>query len=262
MELSTIVPSSGSTYAYAYSVLGELAAMIAGFLLTLEYGVASAGGARSWSDKLEALLATGGITGPRWMKSNDGYDFYAAFLLLVCTGIVCSGMSTGKKLINFITSMKICVVFFIILVGLFHFDASHFTPFIPPSERNDKDEVIFGISGIMLGASASFYGYIGYDEVCCLAGEAKDPIKAIPKAVLATVLGACFLSTMATFALVGIQSYSEINSQAAYGEAFASINLTNCKRLVELGEVLTMPVGVLIGFLAQPRLQVRSSILF
>lgn len=36
MELSAILPVAGSTYAYSYYAIGELAAMIAGFLLTLE----------------------------------------------------------------------------------------------------------------------------------------------------------------------------------------------------------------------------------
>jgi amino acid transporter len=40
MELSCLIPSAGSTYAYAYHSLGELSAMLAGCLLTLEYGVA------------------------------------------------------------------------------------------------------------------------------------------------------------------------------------------------------------------------------
>ncbi|KAE9214996.1 hypothetical protein PF005_g9600, partial [Phytophthora fragariae] len=50
MELACLIPSAGSTYAYSYHALGELPALVAGFLLTLEYGVSSAGGARSWSD--------------------------------------------------------------------------------------------------------------------------------------------------------------------------------------------------------------------
>ncbi|KDO20911.1 hypothetical protein SPRG_22340 [Saprolegnia parasitica CBS 223.65] len=52
MEMSSLVPSSGSTYAYSYYGLGELPAVVAGWLLTLEYGICSAGVARSWADKV------------------------------------------------------------------------------------------------------------------------------------------------------------------------------------------------------------------
>ena len=228
--------------------------MVAGFLLTLEYGVASAGGARSWSDKFTSLLAEFGIYGPEWMK-NEYIDCYAALLQIICVSIVLCGISAGKRFINTITCTKICVVLLIIVVGLGHFQSEHFHPFVPPSETNAKGEVVYGLPGIMLGASASFYGYIGYDEVCCLAGEAKHPAKHIPKAVMGTVIGASVLSTMATLVLVGMQQYNEIDSAAAYGKAFESIGLNFIKRVVETGEVITMPVGVLIGFLAQPRLQ-------
>lgn len=65
MELACLIPSAGSTYAYAYHALGELPALVAGFLLTLEYGVSSAGGARSWSDKLTQWMESQlGVQGP------------------------------------------------------------------------------------------------------------------------------------------------------------------------------------------------------
>ncbi|KAE9324398.1 hypothetical protein PF008_g17130 [Phytophthora fragariae] len=65
MELACLIPSAGSTYAYSYHALGELPALVAGFLLTLEYGVSSAGGARSWSDKLTQWMESQlGVQGP------------------------------------------------------------------------------------------------------------------------------------------------------------------------------------------------------
>jgi len=98
MELSCLIPSAGSTYAYAYHALGELPAVISGFLLTLEYGVASAGGARSWSDKFVAWLAQFDIHGPEWMKPKGGIvDLYAG-LLMVCEYAVieCSAVKLNQ----------------------------------------------------------------------------------------------------------------------------------------------------------------------
>jgi len=92
--------------------------------------------------------------------------------------------------------------------------------------------------------------------VCCLAGEAKNPTKNIPRAVFGTVLGAAFLSTLATFSLVGMQKYTEIDIAESYGSAFHAVGYQWAVSLVETGEVFTMPVGILIGFLAQPRVQV------
>ncbi|ETW04246.1 hypothetical protein, variant 1 [Aphanomyces invadans] len=260
MELSGLIPSAGSTYAYAYHSLGEMPAMVAGCLLTLEYGVASAGGARSWSDKFVSWLAQVGIEGPSWMKPKDSsVDLYAGLLMSVCVGIVLCGMSAGKQLINVVTVTKMSVVLFIIVVGLTKFDGSKVDPFLVPEHINAVDQVVFGWPGVMLGASASFYGYIGYDEVCCLAAEARNPTRDIPRAVFGTVIGAAFLSTMATLSLVGMQKFTDIDVAESYGTALRHVGYTWAAPVVETGEVLTMPVGILIGFLAQPRVQYAMS---
>ena len=57
-ELSSVIPSAGSSYTYIYVALGEWPAFIAAFCLSLEYGVSAAAIARSWGDKLSAWLAS------------------------------------------------------------------------------------------------------------------------------------------------------------------------------------------------------------
>jgi APA family basic amino acid/polyamine antiporter len=257
MELSCLIPSTGSTYAYAYHALGELPALLAGFLLTLEYGVSSAGGARSWSDKFTNWMETElGVAGPEWMKPKDSsVDLYAGLLMIITTAIVLCGMQAGKVFVNVVTMTKISVVTFIIIAGLSKFNSDNVTPWIPPEETNAAGEVVYGLPGVFLGASASFFGYIGYDEVCCLAGEAKNPTKNIPRAVIGTIIGAATLSILATFALVGMQRYSEIDAGESYGKAFSHVGWDWAATIVSTGEVMTMPITSFIGFLAQPRVQ-------
>nr|CCA23018.1 Amino AcidPolyamineOrganocation (APC) Family putati [Albugo laibachii Nc14] len=257
MELSSLIPSAGSTYAYAYHAIGELPAVIAGFLLTLEYGISSAGGARSWSDKLSTWLSSEfGLESPLWVKSKDSViDLYAGGLMTLCVVIVLSGMQSGKIVVNVVTMTKISVILCIIFKGFCHFQVENVTPFIPKMEIRPDGRMEYGWPGVLLGASASFYGYIGFDEVCCLAGEAKNPAKNIPKAVLGTIFGAAILSTFATTVLVGMQRFQDINVDESYGQAFISVGSTWIAKLVSTGEVLTMPITCFISFLAQPRVQ-------
>ncbi|KAI9909843.1 hypothetical protein PsorP6_011063 [Peronosclerospora sorghi] len=260
MELACRIPSAGSTYAYAYHAVGELPAFLAGFLLTLEYGVASAGGARSWSDKLTHWMhAHVGVRGPAWMKSQDSVvDVYAGLLIATCTGLILSGTHASTFVVNLVTCTKITVVLFIIVVGLWHMEPHNLVPFVPDAaivQRQGHDARAFGWSGVLVGASASFFGYIGYDEVCCLAGEAKAPGTNIPRAVVGTVLGAAALSILATLSLVGMQKYTHLDAQESYGTAFASRGLDWAASFVATGEVVTMPITTFIGFLAQPRVQ-------
>ncbi|CAK4083729.1 unnamed protein product [Aphanomyces euteiches] len=258
MELSGLIPAHGSTYAYSYHALGEYPAVVAGFLLTLEYGIACAGNARAWSSKFAVWLELiFNVQGPAWMKpENTSIDLYACFLMTACVLIVLCGLDIGKRLINAITLTKIAVVLFIIIAGLSKFHPEYMEPFIPPASVSPATgQTVFGWPGIMLGASASFYGYIGYDEVCCLAGEAINPRKNIPRAVLGTVIGAAILSILATLSVVGMQRYQFIDVDESYGEAFKAVGYAWASPIVATGEVLTMPVGILIGFLAQPRVQ-------
>ncbi|RLN47801.1 hypothetical protein BBJ28_00023131, partial [Nothophytophthora sp. Chile5] len=185
---------------------------------------------------------------------------YAGLLMAANVIVVLCGMQAGKLVVNLVTMTKISVVSFIIVVGLLNFDAANITPFIPEQtvvveEGGTTQSVAFGWPGVLLGASASFYGYIGYDEVCCLAGEAKDPARNIPRAVVGTILGAATLSILATFALVGMQRYTEIDAGESYGNAFSSVGMDWAASFVVTGEVLTMPITSFIGFLAQPRVQ-------
>ncbi len=68
--------------------------------------------------------------------------------------------------------------------------------------------------------------------MCCLAAEAKHPIRDIPRAVVGTVLGAAFLSTSATFVLVGMQKYSDIDMGESFGTAFHAVDSTTICQLV------------------------------
>ena len=56
-ELASMIPVAGSAYTYAYATMGELIAWIIGWDLVLEYAVAAAMVAVSWS---------------RWRKSSSG----------------------------------------------------------------------------------------------------------------------------------------------------------------------------------------------
>jgi amino acid transporter len=100
MELSTLIPCAGSTYAYAYVALGELPAVIAGWCLSLEYGISGAAVARSWSKKVlkwivalnPNLVSIGNIV------SNDYADMF--WNCAICVGSCSFGWSFDWKAIH------------------------------------------------------------------------------------------------------------------------------------------------------------------
>jgi APA family basic amino acid/polyamine antiporter len=255
MEMVTQVPSSGSTYAYSFYALGELPAVVAAWLVSLEYGVSGAGVARSWATKVQDWLVEEHPEHTYQWLNEDYYNILGAVMMALCVAVLLMGIRFSKWFINVFTTIKVLVVLFIIVAGFAYIDADNLSPFVP--ERQSVDGTMaFGAQGIITGASSAFFGYVGFDEVCCLAAEAKNPKKIMPIAVIGTVLGIMFLSSFASLALSGLVPYLEAES---FGAGFEYAGQHWAAQIVRAGETCTMPLVVLVSFLAQPRLNYALS---
>ncbi|CAI5726850.1 unnamed protein product [Hyaloperonospora brassicae] len=250
MELSTRVPSSGSTYAYAYHTIGELPAVVAAWLLTLEYAVSGAGVARSWGDKVEEWLV---LEHPdqsfHWLNLQSA-NLSGGLIQFLSMVVLLMGVQFGKVFVNTVTVIKMGVVAFIVVAGIAAMDLNHLSPFVPVRSEVDGT-MAFGLQGVVTGASQAFFGYAGFDEVCCLAGETKDPKKIMPTAVMIVAIGTMVLSALCSLVLAGMVPYLEAGS---FGVGFEGHGWKWAGTVVRAGEIVTMPVVALIGFLAQPRL--------
>jgi APA family basic amino acid/polyamine antiporter len=252
-EWSWRVPVEGSTYVYAFVALGEYAAVIAGACLTLEYGVSGAAVARSWGDKvLEWMRVELGMTevaamlGGNVDANGDAKEVFfnplAGVISLLAVIVLACGVQESKQVTNFFTITKVLLVIFMIVGGFWFFEAENMTPLAP-----------LGPSGVMRGATSSFFGYLGFDEICCLANEAKNPAD-LPRAVLWTLGIVTAIYVLASIALCGMENHEDISDTSGFPSAFAARGVEWAAQLTAAGEVFTLPVVVLISLLAQPRL--------
>jgi amino acid transporter len=251
------LPVEGSTYVYAFVSMGEFAAVLAGACLTLEYGVSGAAVARSWGDKVTEWTQTsfgGGSGSNNSDADNDRGDsddavesFFnplAGLISLLSVVVLACGVQESKRVTNFFTILKVALVLFMIAGGFALYDGSHMAPLVPPA---------LGATGVIRGATSSFFGYLGFDEVCCLASEAKHPSD-MPKAVLWTLAIVTVIYILASIALTGMLDYTEISDTSGFPAAFSARGVAWAAQLTAAGEVVTLPVVVLISLLAQPRL--------
>mmetsp|Transcript_35565 Transcript_35565/g.106147 ORF Transcript_35565/g.106147 Transcript_35565/m.106147 type:complete len:597 (-) Transcript_35565:68-1858(-) len=254
-ELAGRIPAEGSAYCYAYVSMGELAAVVAAACLTLEFGVSGAAVARSWGDKVVVLLrseAFGGIDLvshewiDRFLQPGNCVNPMAFLLSALCVCGLLAGVRESKAATNFFTVTKLVLVAFMTVGGFLLFRATNLKPFIPPE---------YGLVGVFRGATSSFFGYVGFDEACCLAGEALHPSRDMPRAVLLTIACVTALYVLAALALTGMQPYTDIDPSSGFPEAFRANGINWAARVTGFGEIFTMPVVVLIALLAQPRLQ-------
>jgi APA family basic amino acid/polyamine antiporter len=252
--------SNGSTYAFCFVSMGEYAAVIAGACLTLEYGVSGAAVARSWGDKVKEW----------WMSSLEDQELQqqqersetgdhldggtislfnplAGIITLLSTVILAYGIQESKRVTHFFTFLKVCLVCFMIIGGLTLFQIDNFD--LPPLIKPE----LGGFDGVLRGATSSFFGYLGFDQVCCMAADAKRPGDP-SKAAMWTLAIVTTFYILASIALTGMLPSGQISDTSGFPLAFESRNITWAARLTAAGEVVTLPVVVLISLLAQPRL--------
>lgn len=266
-ELSARIPVSGSAYAYVYTCIGEYFAVVAAACLTLEYMISGAAVARSWGDKVLEWLKVEMEAGS-WAEAtlepfgSESFNPLAGLLSALTTYLLYTGVRESKRVTNVVTVAKVLVVIFITLGGFFLYNVDNVKPFVPPHSINPetKEEFIGGFAGVLRGATSSFFGYLGYDEVCCVAGEAINPSVNVPRAVMLTILGAATLYVFATTALTGMQPYPEISESSGFPDAFHYNGVTWAAQIAAVGEVLTLPLVVLVSLLAQPRVYFMMSV--
>jgi len=262
MELSARIPTRGSCYIFCYATLGELAAVIGGVCLTLEYGISGAGIARSWSDKFSALVKAN-LEIQYGSTSDVSFDFFAALLQVACISVCLCKLELGKKVISILTLLKVILVIFLIGAGVFPALTS-------PSEYPNlfKDYDTFfpeGVGGTITGSSLLFFGFIGFDEVCCMAARSENPSKTMPRAIAGTLIGAALLSSLAQLSLSylvdfgGGEGLDDDDGGTNFEDAFDNKGWIAAKYIAAVGEVALLPLVVLVSFMPQPELLAAMS---
>jgi APA family basic amino acid/polyamine antiporter len=230
--------------------------VVAAGCLTLEYGVSAAAVARSWGDKVLEWLVVELEAGP-WAAEvlapagPDGFNPLAGILSALTVWLLVKGVKESKSVTNFVTMVKVFVVIFMTVGGFFLFDSANLSPYVPPE---------FGTAGVLRGATSSFFAYLGYDEVCCVAGEAVNPLTDVPTAVMGVIATVAVLYCLAAVSLTAMQPYSLVSETSGFADAFHYRGVQWAAQVAALGEVLTLPLVVLVSLLAQPRVFYQMSV--
>lgn len=109
-----------------------------------------------------------------------------------------------------------------------------------------------GVGGVLKSTSSLFFGFVGFDEVCCMASKAENPSTTMPRALAGTLLGAAVFSGLAQFALAGMVPYREGMDSVPFEMAFEQHGISWARWLVSVGELTLLPLVVLLCILPQP----------
>ncbi|KXH81276.1 APC family permease [Chryseobacterium kwangjuense] len=232
-EFASILPVEGSAYAYAYGTVGEIFAWIIGWGLILEYAMGSMTVAVSWSGYFAKLLKMFHLHLPDYLTTdpqtyiaagNSGFSMnLPAFLIvLFVISILVRGTKGAAKANNFIVVLKVSAIIFVIIAGAFFINPENWTPFIPEPTtitENGVSHSAYGLAGVVAGASAIFFAYVGFDAVSTQAGEAINPKKDVPFAIIASLIICTLLYILVSLVLTGMMHYTDFNPLGKYPDA-------------------------------------------
>ena len=72
------------------------------------------------------------------------------------------------------------------------------------------DPAVYGIAGVIAGASIVFFAFIGFDIVATTAEETKNPQRDVPRGILGSLAIVTVLYMAVSLVVTGMQKYSEI----------------------------------------------------
>ncbi|MBI1769842.1 MAG: amino acid permease [Bacteroidetes bacterium] len=281
-EFASRIPAAGSAYTYTYITVGELAAWGIGWALILEYAISNVVVSISWSSYFVNLLEGLHIHLPTWMttdpktartlyesaiasgKSVDGLAWATApeigglkmilnvpafVIVTLITILAYIGIRESKKGANLMVAIKLVVLVFIVLLGIFFINTDNWTPFMPN-----------GFTGVLGGVSAIFFAYIGFDSISTTAEECHNPQRDLPRGMIYSLLICTLIYVVVTLVITGMVNYSEFKDVAdplAY--VFEKIHMQKIGYIVSAGAVIAATSALLVYQLGQPRIWMSMS---
>jgi amino acid transporter len=216
-ELGSTIPESGGPYHYLREAYGrERAGRLFGFLylwqtlLTAPLSIGSAAvGFAQYAGYLFPALGDGGRV------------VVAALLCLANTAILYRKVGDIQKLSLVVVVAVVAAGAWIVFTGITHFDmatARHFLDAPSPSGK-----------GFWLGLGAvsliAVYDYGGYNNVCMLGGEVKQPRRTIPMAVLISIPVVAVLYLGLNVSILGVLPYeAAAKSTAVVADMMQSVH--------------------------------------
>lgn len=245
-EFAVEIPSAGGSFSYLRVELGDTAAYLAAANILLEALVGAAGLARSWTSYFATLIGRDPdalrIHVPSLAEGFDLLDPIAVVVLISCSTFAALGTHRAS-ILNWIASiLSLFVMAFVIAAGFANAKPSNLSPFFP-----------FGAGGVFRAAAVVYWAYTGFDMMATMAEETKNPSRDIPIGLIGSMTAITAVYCAMALALVMMQKYSEIDTNAAYSVAFAAAGMKWAKYLVALGALKGMTTGMLVGALGQAR---------
>jgi APA family basic amino acid/polyamine antiporter len=189
-KLTAWQPVEGGVYEYGRQLVSPYAGFLAGWMWLVANTFTGAAVSLGFAYYLSATfpsLPTGIV---------------AATLCLAFTALNLFGARESASVNNILVAIKLAILAFFIVFGVFHVSSNNFSTFMPLS------------SGVLYGAFFIFFAYGGFARVSVVAEEIKDAKRNVPRALLLS-LGI----SMVVYVLVGLVAVGLLGPAGLAGSA-------------------------------------------
>lgn len=203
-ELGAAMPGAGGSYVYlrqAYGPerMGRMMSFLFVWMILFTVPLGAASGAVGFAEYMHYLIPT---MGPLVTK------FVAVGVMLFVTFLAYRDIQSIGRLSFWLMLVVMGSIAWVILSGSFRVELGRLVDF--PAGAFSLTPAFF--TGLGAACLIAIYGYGGYNNVCYLGGEVKNPTKTIPRAVIFSILVVAVLYFLMTASILGVIPWQEVAS--------------------------------------------------
>lgn len=210
-ELSSFITETGASYAYTKRAFGRFWSFLVGWFKYFDYIVGAAVVSVGFAAYFTELF---GLTG------GTSLILVAVGLPIVFTIINIIGVKETTKATSAMVLIKIFALVLLLMAGGYylagHFNILKYTPLFPN-----------GINGMLNGAAIIFFAFLGFNTVCMMSEETKNPKKTIPKALLVAFIVSFILYVGIAIVEIGVLDWKVLGASARPLADLASVLVIN-----------------------------------
>ena len=144
------------------------------------------------------------------------HHLIAAAVCVVSTALLWRNIEDIGRLAVVMLVVVLVTVGWVIVAGLFTFSPAQAFDFPPEAYRLDSN-LLFAVGAASVLA---MYSYGGYNQVCNIGDEIKDPTRTIPRSIVLSTLLVAALYMLMTIVILGMIPWQEVRDSRTIASVF------------------------------------------